>query len=365
MIMPGDGAMSFSRCIGAGLAALVLAGCRGSAPEQFSPLQDEGVWHVADHQDEIIRQSCPQGLGDGFAMSFLVSAEPVALGDETKAAEALTSLDYLGGWAMSGAPGSFGGLSGLKVMESGDLLAISDGGAFVEIGFDQETVLPTGRATLSFLRNAAGEIITGKAEADSEGLELSGDIALVSFERHHRVLAFAYGVCGSNARGIPVSEISGEPASLGSSIGNNSGAEGLALSGGRLVIGLETMIDRLGPLAIIDTEGVPQFAARAWIDGEGLPLVGLDAAGDTLYSLHRAYNPLTGNSIHISATGPDGMTSVLGRISRPLTVDNFEGIAVLDRPDGERRLFIVADDNFSDRQRTLLFAFRIRGTQAG
>ena len=51
---------------------------------------------------------------------------------------------------------------------------------------------------------------------------------------------------------------------------------------------------------------------------------------------------------------------VLGRLSKPLTVDNFEGIAVVDRPDGERRLFIIADDNFSDRQQTLLFAFRLR-----
>lgn len=357
--------MYFSRCLGACLIVFVLGGCRGSAPEQFSPLQDERVWHLADHQDEIIRQSCPGGSDEGFAMSFLVSTVPVTLGDEAKVADALTSLDYLGGWALSAAPGSFGGLSGLKVMDSGNLLAISDGGAFIEIGFDQDTVVPTGQATLSFLRDATGEIITGKAEADSEGLELSGDIALVSFERHHRVLAFAYGVCGSNARGIPVSEITGEPASLEASIGNNSGAEGLALIGDRLVIGLETVIDRLAPLAIIDAEGVPQFAARAWIDGEGLPLVGLDAAGDTLYSLHRAYNPLTGNSIHISATGPDGMPSVLGRISRPLSVDNFEGIAVLDRPDGKRRLFIVADDNFSDSQRTLLFAFQVSAKEPG
>jgi hypothetical protein len=37
--------------------------------------------------------------------------------------------------------------------------------------------------------------------------------------------------------------------------------------------------------------------------------------------------------------------------------DNFEGIALAPRGDGGLRLWLVADDNFSRRQRTLLYAF--------
>jgi len=348
-----------TRCAFA-LTALAISGCRGSAPEQFAPLPDEGAWHLADHESDIIRKSCPEGEGEGFEISFLLSSEPVPLGDPIAVAKALPGLDFLGGWSLSAKTGSFGGLSGLDILPSGDLLAVSDAGGFVTIGFDQDALRPTGRADISFLRDAAGRIITGKAEADAEGLELSGDIALVSFERHHRVMAFANGICGSNARAVGIAEISGAPPTLGSSIRSNSGAEALSLYSDRLLIGLETVIDRLGPVAVIDAGGEPQFSARSWLDGEGLPLVGLDSAGEALFSLHRAYNPLTGNSILIAETAGDGTTRVLGRLSRPLTVDNFEGIAVLERPDDERRLFIIADDNFSDRQQTLLFAFKIR-----
>ena len=57
--------------------------------------------------------------------------------------------------------------------------------------------------------------------------------------------------------------------------------------------------------------------------------------------------------------GEDGKTVPLGRLHRPLTVDNFEGIAVHRQPDGTTRLFIIADNNFSDDQRTLLFVFGV------
>jgi hypothetical protein len=38
-------------------------------------------------------------------------------------------------------------------------------------------------------------------------------------------------------------------------------------------------------------------------------------------------------------------------------VDNFEGIAVVPRPTGGIRLYLVSDDNGSAAQRTYLLAF--------
>ena len=348
---------SLSPFLAAAGLAIALAACRGAAPDEIAPLASENAWSLDAQAESIAAASCPEGKGEGFAMSFLADVEPVTLGDADAVSAALDGAAFAGGWALSAAPGSFGGLSGLKVMASGDLLAVSDAGALVEIGFDQEQLAPTGQVTLDFLRGPDGDILTGKTEADSEGLEIAGDIALVSFERSHRVMAFARGVCGSNARGVEVSSIGDSPASLGASIRGNGGAEGLVLQAGRLVIGLETVIDSLSPLAVIDADGAPQFAARPWIDAEGLPLVGLETSGGTLYSLHRAYNPLSGNSIAIIAHDGDGTARVLARLSRPLAVDNFEGIAVTQGPEGNDRIFIIADDNFSDSQRTLLFAF--------
>ena len=44
-----------------------------------------------------------------------------------------------------------------------------------------------------------------------------------------------------------------------------------------------------------------------------------------------------------------------------MTVDNFEGITVETLADATHRLWLVSDDNFSGRQRTLLYAFDLVG----
>lgn len=346
----------------ASLLLLLLAGltgaCRGAPPETVSPLPDDEAWSLAEARDDIIATSCPAGIGHGFSQSFLLEAAPVEPGATDEVASALPGLSYLGGWALSADMASFGGLSGLDVMASGDLLAVSDGGALVEIGFDQDALRPTGQTTLSFFADSNGDIISGKAEADAEGLHYDGGVALVSFERDHRVLAFAYGVCGSSARAVTVSEF-GAFTGLDHSVAGNAGPEGLVLLEDRLVAGLETVVGGLGPLAVVGRDGVPRFDAQAWADGGGMPLVGLDAMGGTLFALHRAWNPLTGNRIVMTRRAPDGEMTVLGTLQRPLTVDNFEGIAAAPGPDGSTRLFIIADDNFSERQRTLLFVFEV------
>jgi hypothetical protein len=40
-----------------------------------------------------------------------------------------------------------------------------------------------------------------------------------------------------------------------------------------------------------------------------------------------------------------------------VTIDNFEGIAAKELPDGRVRLYVISDDNFSSSQRTLLMLF--------
>ena len=55
----------------------------------------------------------------------------------------------------------------------------------------------------------------------------------------------------------------------------------------------------------------------------------------------------------ISATGELSDAEIILHFGKPLTIDNFEGIAVQRQADGTDRIFIVSDDNFSDRQRNL------------
>ncbi|HCK85173.1 MAG TPA: hypothetical protein DHW63_11855 [Hyphomonadaceae bacterium] len=45
-------------------------------------------------------------------------------------------------------------------------------------------------------------------------------------------------------------------------------------------------------------------------------------------------------------------------------MDNFEAIAAIAMPDGATRVYILSDDNFSHRQRTLLLAFDLPAREA-
>ena len=84
-------------------------------------------------------------------------------------------------------------------------------------------------------------------------------------------------------------------------------------------------------------------------------MTGMDQIEDRLFTLHRGYNPLSGNRILIEEWR-SGEGREIGLITKPLTVDNFEGIAATRLLDGTLRLYLISDDNFSDRQQTLLFA---------
>ena len=71
--------------------------------------------------------------------------------------------------------------------------------------------------------------------------------------------------------------------------------------------------------------------------------------------LFRAWDPLQGNRIRLAWGEGEDEALTLGR---PLLVDNFEGIAAEATETG-LRVWIVSDDNFSARQRTLLYVFDI------
>jgi len=345
----------------ASLLALGVVGCSSGTPEApASPPADLWVYDAAD--SNFADSSCADGEPVGFAMSFIMAAEPVDLGPTEAVARALTGVEFVKGWALDAPLASFGGLSGLDILPGGDLLAISDAGAFVRIPFDQSALTLQGQATLTYLRGADGEILTGKSKADAEGLHVEDGIAFVSFERDHRVEAFAFERCGGNARAVRVASLGARPTGLGRSISENSGPEGLALRDGELLLGLETLVGGDGPLGVATQDSDVSFAAVPWIKADGTPLVGLDVIGDELYSLHRAYNPLTRqNAIGIRVRGADGETRTLAFMAAPLNLDNFEAIAVLPLDDQRCRIFIMSDDNFSENQRTLLYIFETTG----
>jgi hypothetical protein len=85
-------------------------------------------------------------------------------------------------------------------------------------------------------------------------------------------------------------------------------------------------------------------------------------------ALERFYAPVIGARARIKRfseaalqAGGDALQGVelLAQIAPPRPVDNFEAIATTRMPNGDTRIYILSDDNYSPRQRTLLYAFDI------
>jgi hypothetical protein len=283
--------------------------------------------------------------------AIVVKAVPVPLDPGNPARERLGDLTYAGGVALTSDQTSrLHGLSDLDVQADGRLVAVGDEGDL----FRGQVVLDAaGRLAgvtdgrISALMGVDGRPLSGKNEADSEGLALmpSGDL-LISFERHDRILL--YPAAGGPPHPVP------SPATR---FPFNEGMEALAPDPDR------------GPHAFItggETSGLTWLCNihAPCVDGPKVSLptgFGLVAArrlpaGRTAWLL-RAFNPVTKSVIELRITGPDGKVVDQQALRGPLTVDNFEGLSAVPQPDGRIRFYMISDDNFSASQRTLLMAF--------
>ena len=72
--------------------------------------------------------------------------------------------------------------------------------------------------------------------------------------------------------------------------------------------------------------------------------------------LLRAWDPVRGSRNTLVIHDAGGEIARM-EMARPLTVDNYEGLAVIPAKDGSVRFYLLSDDNFQSSQRTLLLAF--------
>lgn len=318
----------------AGLAAaLALAGCA----QPMAPLPERPV---------------------AVGAAIQVDAEAVPLDPTDPARDRIGAFVYAGGvWLTSRETSRLHGLSDIKVSPDGHLLAIGDQSDLLEarIVLDAAGRLVglTG-ATLVSLKGPRGVDLFagGYREYDSEGVaRLTGGDMLVSFEQHDRILLFPKG--GGLPRPAPQPDIK---------YTDNKGMEALAaapdVAADAYRVGLEdsghTYLCRLSAACVRDRD----------LPLDGSELVAFDnLPGGGLAYLLRSFSPLRGNVIKLVVLDRCGARIAEMEIARPLTVDNFEGLAAVARPDGKVRFYLIADDNFGfydgkpTGQRTLLLAF--------
>ena len=282
----------------------------------------------------------------GPAIGVLV--DPVSEGPTAS----VGTFRYAGGFVMTSADTSrLHGLSDLQVMADDRIVALSDDGDLVK---GRIVLGPNGRLTgvsqmtLTPLTDQAGKPLGGdKATSDAEGLAIlpNGDM-MVSFERQHRIWLYPAG--GGPPRAVPFPN---------SAFPDNDGMEAVALDPvtgpGAYLVGREdtreTWTCRLSGGC---TPGIRPGDATMGklVAARALP-------GGRWAFLLRDFNVAAGATIRILITDRAGRTLDLHTITRPATVDNFEGISALARADGSVRFYLISDDNFSPAQRTLLLAF--------
>lgn len=327
------------------------------------------------------RNYSPSPLAGFFVLTLLLAAcSPLAaqapIAEQWRAVEVAAvslefprnesgSLRYRGGLALSSNDASFGGLSGMEVLDDGRWLAISDSGQW----FEARLVLDHDGALVGFggmrtaaMRDESGEPFRSKREGDSEGLtQLPDGRFAVSFEQSQSVRLYDLNRDGPFGAATPGPTLEGARR-----LRANVGLEAIAVAdNGDLLVGSEGNGDAATLWRAPVGAQTPIAPVARYRLEAGYSLTALDRLPDgDFIAIERFYAPVLGARARIArlseqtiSAGGDIEAEELAHIAAPAPVDNFEAIAAIAMPDGATRLYILSDDNFSNRQRTLLLAF--------
>ena len=282
--------------------------------------------------------------------AITVDTVAVPLNSEDPSQTAIGDFVYAGGLALSSRQTDrLHGLSDFEVDTSGRLTAVGDEGVLFEarIVLDpSERLVGLRDARLSPLIGEDGEPLSVKEEADAEGFtELANGDRLVSFERRHRILLYPAG--SRVPRPVPGPD---------AVFPDNGGLEALAADP-------ETGTDAYIAGAEDSGETWTCRVSTSCVKGptiakpEEFGLVGIKRLpGMRTAVLLRAFDEIKGSRLSLQVLRAE---AVLARMdmATPVTVDNFEGLATVLRPDNRVRIYLLSDDNDNATQRTLLLAF--------
>lgn len=294
----------------------------------------------------------------------------IELNTENPQQKVIGNLKYLKGYSIASNYKHFGGLSGLSYLKEvgdKDLFFVSDRGQVGQFKLDQEyKPYFTSIQFISGIPWKASSKKIGDAESITKLKIEDRNHTLISFEGYHRIMA--YSNAEKNGKALPM------PAEIGI-LQSNGGLETMeALSDGRLLLMAERpTIKTKQHFAWIGSAPKDNPLDFSYITRLITPPEGYsptDATelpnGDVLVLLRR-FTPIDGVSAkfwRIKKSMLDSSDTITGEviatIKPPLSVDNMEGIAVIDvSKNGNPIIAVISDDNFNSFQRTLLLIFEV------
>lgn len=302
-----------------------------------------------------------------WAEPIEIRATPVPLDTDHPERVDIGRLQFLAGFELRALHEGWGGFSDLELMADGaELRAVSDRGFYLRLPLAHDAagrLLQPKQGDLARLIGTDGQPISGKRGADAEAMaRISDGTLIIAFEQRHRFVRYPPGRLPTETR----PELLAPPEGL-SRLPANGGIEAMvALSQGRLLAFAEDPLDG-------DPDGI------AWLrDGAGWhrlkvarsllfrpTAAALLPNGDVLL-LERRFTLIGGVAARLSrvsagAIRPGGLVTPhpLAELASPLTVDNFEGVAVGRGGPGQAIVYLMSDDNTNALQRTLLLQFRL------
>lgn len=337
------------------MLAVLLAAC-ATTPEVG--------WQARHAAAEALREAvrfAETPLPDAWT-DVAVTATPVPINDADLEA-GTGQLRYAGGVEITSDFSRLHGLSDIKFDDPESFWSVTDEGLLVRgrvqldaagrlVGVEGVQVRP--------LNDPDGQPLLPKVLADAESLALmpSGEI-LVGFERLHRVWRYDREGRWLGERVIPDFAFT-----------ENEGLEGIAWAAGDAfwAAGEDGGLWWCEPDACAIHDDLPE-QRPADADLRLTSLTQTIEGNRWRYELRRSYDSTTNTNviaIERREAARCHYPCILGRhiptrFTSPATVDNFEGIAAVRRPDGGVRLYILSDDNFNPGQRTLLLAFDVVG----
>jgi len=303
-----------------------------------------GLWLFAN------QAAAPSFDAATSARSLLVDTVAVSLNDQRPSQLEIGDFMYAGGLVLTSRQSNqLHGLSDIEVNGADRLTAVSDLGTLFEARLvldEAGQLVGVADASISPLTGEDGKPLLDKANADAEGLAvLPGGERLVSFERYDRILLYPAG--GGRPRAVPHPDTTFAP---------NEGMEALTaaadIADDAYIVGAEvtgeTWTCRLSSPTCVKGASV----ARP----EGFGLVAIKRFAGISALLLRAYDEQRGTRVSLQVfRGTDTVARL--DLAAPMTVDNFEGLAIVRKADGAFRFYLCSDDNASAAQRTILMAF--------
>ncbi|MGH1352502.1 MAG: esterase-like activity of phytase family protein [Methyloligellaceae bacterium] len=302
-----------------------------------------------------------------------VSAAPISFDRNATDRIKFGRLIWRGGLVLRSDDKRFGGISGLTIDRQGKhIVGITDNSSWIkaELVYHGQRLSGINNVMMGPLKGPNKKPFLLPNYQDAEAIVAQEDGFLISFERNHRIGKFT----SVDGRPDYQNSLIKLPADS-HAMAYNGGIEALAsIAGGprkgQLVVFSESLLDS-------DKQHI-----RGWLlDGNKSENLYLKAMGGfsvtevasldngALLFLERRYTRQDGVSMRIRLVKSNEIKpnarlvgEILLEADTEFQIDNMEGLAVHKNNQGQSIITLVSDDNFSNRQRTLVLQFELGQT---